>query len=91
MFYSYYGVVAPRLLIFVFVGEYSLNTIFWQVEVVENIPFTRVSRGNRVKKKMQFKVLFCIFSETHNLSNVKRQCPSSFFKQCHHFNQYKVC
>ena len=26
------------------------------MEVVENIPFTRVSRGNRVKKKMQFKV-----------------------------------
>merc|ERR1719150_1766063 len=32
------------------------NVDMFEVEVVENIPFTRVSRGNRVKKKMQFKV-----------------------------------
>ena len=55
--------------IFSFLVENNPFTFWLQVEVVENIPFTRVSRGNRVKKKMQFKVFlfpsaclfFCVF------------------------------
>ena len=44
------------LRLFIRVEGKVLNVDMFEVEVVEVIPFTRVSRGNMVRKKLQFKV-----------------------------------
>ena len=48
---------------------------------MENIPFTRVSRGNRVKKKMQFKVVISLVKHAkhQNFSQLQQNYCQIFY------------